>query len=185
MSCMLVMYTGSDDYESISATLTFSETTNSSCVELQFVNDLIHEANETLSIQLATSDADVFLDPTSIEVTIVNDDPGLFEWCILFICFTLLYIVKLQPLIQPFNTIVFFQLISNDAICEGVSEVEVCVILNSEIETDVLVNIGTEDISASQLSGTFVGKEKTDINFVVLRNINFCYTINCYTKGRW
>ena len=71
------MCTDSVDYEPISATLTFNATADIVCVELQFINDSVHEADETLSIMLATSDANVILDPDSVDVTIINDDSGL------------------------------------------------------------------------------------------------------------
>ena len=65
------------DYNSITVTLTFSESTTRQCRDMAIIDDSTYEEDEMFSATLV-SDDDVELDPDSGVVTISDNDGGLY-----------------------------------------------------------------------------------------------------------
>lgn len=53
------------------------------CTDLEILGDSILEADEVFGISLSTSDPDVFLAPSTANITIINDD-GKWQATVLF-----------------------------------------------------------------------------------------------------
>ena len=70
----LVSLTGTIDYTTVTAQLTFQATVTLQCSSISIVDDTILENDEVFSVQLSTLDQDVNLTPSTATVTIEDND---------------------------------------------------------------------------------------------------------------
>lgn len=63
-----------EDYDAISAELTFSASTTRICRNVSSVEDTIPESDEDFILSLTTTDGDVILTPDEAIVTIMDND---------------------------------------------------------------------------------------------------------------
>ena len=107
------------DFSSVSAELTFDESTSRACADIPIEDDQIVENPEVFRVVVDGDDPDVVFDPPSSTVTIIDND----------------------------NVVIGFEMERYQG-DEG-SEVEVCALLmNGTLERALLVGVLTEDLSA-------------------------------------
>ena len=107
------------DFSSVSADLTFDESTSRACVDIPIVDDQIVENPEVFRVVVDGDDPDVVFDPPSSTVTIIDND----------------------------NVVIGFEMERYQG-DEG-SEVEVCaIVMDGVLERSALVAVATSDISA-------------------------------------
>ena len=107
------------DFSSVSADLTFDESTSRACVDIPIEDDQIVENPEVFRVVVDGDDPDVVFDPPSSTVTIIDSD----------------------------NVVIGFEMERYQG-DEG-DEVEVCALLmNGTLERALLVGVLTEDLSA-------------------------------------
>ena len=107
------------DFSSISADLTFDESTSRACADIPIVDDQIVEIPEVFRIVIDGDDPDVVFDPPRSTVTVIDND----------------------------NVVIGFEMERYQG-DEG-SEVEVCaIVMDGVLERSALVAVVTSDLSA-------------------------------------
>ena len=73
-------FLGNVDYNSISVTLTFDDSTSTACTEVNILGDNIPEGDELFTLTLSTEDDSVTISDDSDILTIeIADDDGVFK----------------------------------------------------------------------------------------------------------
>lgn len=63
-----------EDYQALSATLTFNSTVSEVCTPVEVEDDTVFEGNETFAARITTSDAETNLNPDLVTILIADND---------------------------------------------------------------------------------------------------------------